>query len=347
MEDDSVPHQGFEMAPTPSDDLPANLAQMTLPIEDVFDSGSSQGVDESSIGDDASLHLSDKAPGSKSRQSRFSYENRSFCRCATEVREVSFARNICRTCGKACMADSEFDGITGSRVSSKTRQHTRNDTAGSSSKRSLSQRMSALRPDDGRVNLMSKPYTDEDYMDLNSIIHEDDGHYFSGDDDEQESSMSPTSWYRYKRANPVPLVDPDIHKLAYLNALREAKLRSLVLSEDLDIEESPRLRRATVFSYIPLLPYRGKDAKQPEYLGLRPDDSNAPKKGQYMKHIFGSINPDDFYPSRKAFAKSKVIIDNSSAIEVSTDSTESKPPPNELERSSVSLKLRNSRNDNT
>ncbi|KAL4217751.1 hypothetical protein ACF0H5_022491 [Mactra antiquata] len=375
IDEDSVPNQGFEIPPTPFDDVMSYLDPLTpVPGKETDSySRSSKGQPDSSLSDDASLNLTDgKTSGMKSRRSVLTSDPGGLCRCPSHLREVSFERNICRTCGKAFnsgtnesdvggsrLSDSDVDGSRlsgsdvggGSRVTTKTKRQSKNESGASSSKMSLSQRITSQQQqqqqrEEARMNQRSKACTDEDYMDLNSIIHEDDGHYFSGDDDEEFSvEQSPVSWFRYRHALPLPLIDPDIHKLAYLRALKEAKLKHTFLSEDFDLEETPTLRRATVFSYIPLLPYRAKEP--PKNIGLRPDDSNAPKKGQFMKHIFGDVNPDDFYPGGKVITKSKVIIDNSndsSTTPVSTDRTDpqsTKEPQFEPERSSVSLKMRN------
>jgi hypothetical protein len=152
-----------------------------------------------------------------------------------------------------------------------------------------------------RMNIRSKQAIDEDYMDLDSIIYEDDGRYWSSG----EESISPNSWYRH--AHPFPLVNPDVHKLVYMQALKAARLQgSKKKLEDID----EMIRRPNVFSYIPLLPIKGK--AQPEDLGLRPYRSNKPKKGQLMKHIFGDVKLDDFYEGLINKNNSDVIVEQSS-----------------------------------
>lgn len=157
-----------------------------------------------------------------------------------------------------------------------------------------------------RMNIRSKPVIDEDYMDLDSIIYEDDGRYWSSGDE----SASPNSWYRH--AHPYPLVNPDIHKLVYIEALKASHLSGKKKLEDLD----EMIRRPNVFSYIPLHPERNK--AQAQDCGLRPCKSTKPKKGQLMKHIFGEIRLDDFYKGTIDKNKHDVIIEHASS-EVDTD----------------------------
>lgn len=341
MNDDSVPDPGFEIPPTPSDEILA-MEKLRLEQEHEFDSGSSKGVPVSSISDDASLNFSENTVQSK--HSRLTSERRSFCRCVTDLREVSFSRCICRTCGKACHIGSGTLGdressLTHSRTHSQTHSRTGNDTDASSSKRSVSTRHNMLQRDASRLNIRSKPITDEDYMDLNSIIHEDDGRYWSSDED-FESAQSPLPWLRYKHAHPYPLVNPDIHKLAYIEALQAAKMKARKELEDLEFN---KLRRPNVFSYIP--PHPDKNIPSLN-IGIRPDDSATPRKGQFMKHIFGDVRPEDFYLGLSAGNNNKLIMDDSSISSTeqsSSNKTESKQVPvilEEPDRSSVSMKMR-------
>ncbi|XP_045181516.2 uncharacterized protein LOC123540501 [Mercenaria mercenaria] len=150
----------------------------------------------------------------------------------------------------------------------------------------------------GRINLRSKQTIDEDYMDMDNIIYDDDGRYWSSG----EESPSPTPMYRHQHAHPYPLVNPDIHKIVYIQALQAAQARNIKDIEDFD----EMLRRPNVFSYIPLLP--DKNQEDAKHIGLRPDDSTTPKKGQLMKHIFGNFRPDDYYKGNKT----EVIFDYTS-----------------------------------
>lgn len=339
MTDDSVPDPGFEMAPTPSDDL-LELERLRLDQENVYDSGSSKGIHSSSISDDASLEFSQKTALS-AKSSNILSRTASFCRCSTNIREISFSRDLCRTCGKACYLKS---GTLRDRESSLTQSRgDRGTRGGSSSNQSMSTRQRMLRRDDARVNIRSKPFTDEDYMDIDSIIHEDDGRYWSSDE-EFAAEQSPVSWYRYKHAQPYPLVNPEIHKLVYIEALNAAKIKGKKKEEDFEIDELNLLRRPNVFSYIPLLPY--KDRKNKKYIGIRPDDSSKPKKGQFMRHIFGDVKPEDFYPGTMSLKQGRIVIDDSNNMSSSertserTEGTRAEAVSKDPERSSVSLKMR-------
>lgn len=340
-----MPGPGFEIPPTPSEDI-SDIEKYRLDQESKRFTVSSKTskITGTSVDDDTSLNLS-KSATSRTKLSRINSEHRSFCRCNSDLREISFSRNICKTCGKAWHDGSES---CDDRVSSQTRSRTDGETEDSSSKRSMSTRQRMLK-DDMRMNLRSKPITDEDYMDLDSIIHEDDGRYWSSDEEDFGNlGQSPISWYRYKHAQPYPLVNPDIHKIVYIKALQAAHMKGKKTMDDFEFDELDRLRRPNVFSYIPLLPITDKNNPNPKQIGIRPDDSDKPKKGQYMKHIFGDVKPEDFYPGGKYGKKGAVFIDESSKVSSTEQSSTERTSDNgdalkqskEPERSSVSLKMR-------
>lgn len=341
MDDDSVPDPGFEIPPTPSEDL-LELEQLRLDQENISDSSSSKEILTNSVSDDASLAFSQKTTKS-TRSSRIPSDRRSFCRCATDIREISFSRDVCRSCGKACCIEGSIRKGTDSSQMQSRQDY---DTYTSSRNKSSGTRHRVLQRDEARFNIRSKPFTDEDYMDIDSIIHEDDGRYWSSDDEFGVLEHSPTSWYRYKHAQPYPLVNPDIHKLVYIEALQAAKMKGKKKVEDFQIDELKLLRRPNVFSYLSLLPY--KDRKNTKYIGIRPDDSSKPKKGQLMRHIFGDIRPENFYPKAMSREHGRIIVDASSNISSSehssektdTTRTELQAVPKDPERSSVSLKMR-------
>lgn len=141
-----------------------------------------------------------------------------------------------------------------------------------------------------RLDLIRK--TDEDYMaGVDDILY--DEHKYgrmwtpTTEDEEQEKP---------KR------VDPNIHRDAYLRALLEVKNKQLKKISEVDEHFfASRICRPHVFSYFRLRPQQAKHnaMSEPVSIGLKPDTSRGipPRKG--MKHIFGKVKVDDFYPGGK------------------------------------------------
>ncbi|WAR16289.1 hypothetical protein MAR_030883 [Mya arenaria] len=337
-EEDSVPDPGFEIPPTPSD----MSLSLSLSNESQGEAASRQTEGRSrkqsktgrsviTNSDDTTIKFSDgDASEARSRISNLpSGKTTSFCRCVSNLREVSFTRNVCKTCGKPYYISDSGSAATKTQYDYDT------------SRRSVSLRNKMLQQGGGKVTRKSKNFSDEDYMDFD--LNEDQ--YLSSDDDEFPGHFddSPTSWYRYKHAQPYPLVDPDTHKIVYLKALHAAQIKALQRSEE---ELDEKLRRPNVFSYIPLLKRMSVDGVTPRAIGIRPDKPVKIKNGQFMKHIFGDIKPEDFYtgnvvPGRLVFDETPRTTETDAEATTTTRSSgkDTQPIMNDPERSSVSLKM--------
>lgn len=95
-------------------------------------------------------------------------------------------------------------------------------------------------------------------------------------------------------------IDPNIHKRAYLKALFE--LRMSRLSKINELDESWILDRISkpTFSYFKLRPgQQNLYPDGPKSIGLTPDNASLPSVKNSMKHIFGKLKVDDFYPGGK------------------------------------------------
>lgn len=342
-DEDSVPYPGFEMPPTPSaleiremERLEAEKRELQRQIElgNVFDNSSSKGAPGSIISDDASLTLASEQV--KSRASGLTSGKHSFCRCSSYLRELSVTHTTCNTCGKILRQGSEAGCSRESTRLGKGRVDY--DNASRSSLGSLASKSRQKMLLEGRRGKI-KTVTDEDYMDLDSIIHEDETYYYS-DNETASVSRGRSSELRYKNAKPFPLVDPEIHKIVYIKALQAAQYQKkpLVVGEQ-------RLRKPHVFSYFHLWPFAAKRNPTAGNIGIHPEESFLPKKGKIMKHIFGNVKLDDYYPAAQSEfkAKKRVINDSIDKANNKTDSLKSstKLPdiPPQSERSSVGLKM--------
>ncbi|XP_045182148.2 uncharacterized protein LOC123540886 [Mercenaria mercenaria] len=337
MTEDSVPDPGFEIPPTPSEDV-SDLEKLKVEQEDGFDKDAVKDAIKGGVNGEVEHNISENMD-IPTTLSGIPSERRSFCRCATDLREISFTKNICRTCGKDCKLRS-----SSSRGSSHTYSQSGTSAMTTRSGRFRSTKLQMSKEDEMamyRMNARTNAAKNKDFVDHGSkIIHEYDDEYWSSDEEFADLDNSPVSWLRNNK--PYPLLNPDIHKQVYIDALQAAKMKGKKNTEDFEIDELKMLRRPNVFSYIPLLPY--KDKQKIRYIGIRPDDSSKPKKGQFMKHIFGDVRLDDFYPSAKPSKGGKIIIDDlvktSSTEHMSSKESQVPATSRGPERSSISLKMK-------
>ena len=320
--EDTVPYPGFEIPPTPTAEEIAEIERLEeemlaeelqteeekRQMEIIIAEGRVFDTDRSSkpFTDEDSLILSENEP---SLTIRSLSGKRSFCRCPTEIRCLASSQ-LCKHCGKAVDRysirsdhksrsglDSEFPFSRSMGAPSRTsREKMLND-------RKLAEQVQTRTP------------SDEDYMDLESIIQDDDARYWSSDDDNEGTSRAATtsSVRRLRNAKPYPLVNPDIHKQVYLQALNEVQFRDMKKNNTERFDENRKLRRPNVFSYYRLWPFAGKCNGCGNDLGIRPDNGFAdkkPKQGQLMKHIFGDVKVEDYYPGGSKSNEPKIVLDS-------------------------------------
>ncbi|XP_052251589.1 uncharacterized protein LOC127858453 [Dreissena polymorpha] len=346
-EEDSVPDPGFEIPPTPS------LDSMSLSVSMVSKAGDDTNLSpeerrqsrsksereprKSQVHHEGLLvgmssDDDDEEDGSSSGVSYHTSEKFEFCRCPTNVRDISFSRNVCKTCENAYYASD----------------------AGSTQTRSLPSLKGTSRTTDAsqsRVKQAGKKHHSGADGSTDDVTEFDvkDGQYWSSDDEDFPSHFdeSPSAWIKYKHAQPYPLVDPNIHKFVYMQAINAVQLNAIAnAGDDYKFDEIEKLRRPHVFSYIPLLKRKVTNDTVARSIGLRPVKSPKIRNGQYMRHIFGDINPDDFYPSRSR--GNRLVFDGASRTTDSdtvtsddeSDKTDKGMQPVLTERSSVSLKMR-------
>ncbi|XP_048730482.1 uncharacterized protein LOC125647728 isoform X2 [Ostrea edulis] len=138
------------------------------------------------------------------------------------------------------------------------------------------------------------------------MIRQNDEDYMAGVDDilyDQENYgrlWTPNSQDEEDRKRKK--INPNIHREAYLRALLDVKNNQLKKIAEVDENFfASRLCRPHVFSYFRLRPQQAKHnaMSEPVNIGLKPDESKGipPRKG--MKHIFGKVKVDDFYPGGK------------------------------------------------
>ena len=95
---------------------------------------------------------------------------------------------------------------------------------------------------------------------------------------------------RTKQQNGLTLY-PDGVKEAYLKALQAAQMAKL----DSFLSLQQRISKPFVFSYFENVPLKGSSRFEKNEYG----PSKLKGKRAEMKHIFGKINPDDYYPGQK------------------------------------------------
>lgn len=142
-----------------------------------------------------------------------------------------------------------------------------------------------------RLEMIRK--TDEDYMaGVDNILYDEHkyGRLWTPNTQDEEGEET------RKRIN------PNIHREAYLRALLEVKNKQLKKIAEVDEHFfASRLCRPHVFSYFRLRPQQAKHnaMSAPASIGIKPDNTKGipPRKG--MKHIFGKVKVDDFYPGGK------------------------------------------------
>jgi hypothetical protein len=342
MTEDSVPHPGFEIPPTPDGTI--EIAEQQTAKENgvtcIKGDTSNHDDNKQKVGDLIETSSGTNHVTHSVTLSGVSSDRKSFCRCATDMREVSFTRNICRTCGKDCKFRNSL-----SRGSSLTYSQTGDGSIITRSGRFRSTRL--IMPDEEIAmygkNARTTVARNGHYTDRKFAFNEEDDRYWSSDEEFFDLDQSPMSWLRNDK--PYPVLNPDIHKEAYIAALQAARMKGKQNLEDFEIDEMKMLRRPNVFSYIPLLPLNDKNKMK--YIGIRPDNSTKPKKGQFMKHIFGDIQVDDFYPRLRPRKGGMIKVDqgNDSNSEQTTSKNSKNPAMQSVpERSSVSLKLKSRNN---
>ena len=366
-DEDSVPDPGFEIPPTPSVEERLQLEREEQARKDAerkelerqgdkVNALIEESVDADyleSLSDDTSLRFTEARSARSSRHrvrpTLSSISRKSFCRCPSDTRESSFMKSTCLICGKEII----YGNVRRSRESSISQNEADGTSMLSPSSVSNRSRQQMLDKARERVKSKGKSVSDEDYMDLESIIHEDDGRYWSSDEDDYEAQyMTRSAMVRYRNAKPFPLVDPNLHRLAYINALREARLRSAMESED-EFDPMEKFRHPYTFSYFPLLSNLKTQNGGQSNIGIRASDDTVDiKQGQFMRHIFGDIDPDNFYPRSTKRVRKHSILDITDTALISTDHVSSEPTdssprtmaniPREDERTSVSLKMRKS-----
>ena len=325
-EGDSVPYRGFEIPPTPTaeelaeteriemEQIEAELAEEEKRhLEKLVAEGRVFDTDRSSktLTDEESVIISDTGSMTIASIS----ERKSFCRCPTEIRIVG-SKQVCKHCGKVV-------GKYGLHNEHKSKSRSEFETEfpfsrsmGSTAVISRASREKMLKDRKLVEHMRTRTISDEDYMDLESIMQDDDARYWSTDDDDEADETShvttTSSLQRLRNAKPYPLVNPDVHKEVYLRALNEVKLREMKKSNDTKFDDFKKLRRPNVFSYYQLWPFAGKSDGCSNDLGIRPDNSFydwKPKKGGLIKHIFGDVKPDDYYPGGSKSNLPRIVLD--------------------------------------
>ncbi|XP_062573600.1 uncharacterized protein LOC134235486 isoform X1 [Saccostrea cucullata] len=153
-------------------------------------------------------------------------------------------------------------------------------------------------------------FDDEDDLDEKKrleMFRKNDQDYMAGvdeilyDEEKYGRLWTPTTQDENEERKPKR-INPNIHRDAYLRALLEVKNNQLKKISEVDEHFfASRLCRPHVFSYFRLRPQQAKHnaLSEPFNIGLKPDESKGipPRKG--MKHIFGKVKVDDFYPGGK------------------------------------------------
>ena len=151
-----------------------------------------------------------------------------------------------------------------------------------------------------KLRAKSETETDEDYLNVEEIISDKEryGKLWTSPTSDRDSDGEESS-----RPNHWPGVDPAIHRKAYLKALLNININRIKKLEEIDEHYyANRLRRPHVFSYFKLRPHQEKAneaAGGPLQIGITPPNGPAPVSRRAMKHIFGKVKVDDFYPGGK------------------------------------------------
>ncbi|XP_033727399.1 LOW QUALITY PROTEIN: uncharacterized protein LOC117316747 [Pecten maximus] len=154
--------------------------------------------------------------------------------------------------------------------------------------------------------LRSKTVTDEDYKKYDKayqdFVYNREGWTEQSDySDEEEFDDFPPKVH--------PRVDPNIHRDAYYRAIAARSLEKLKKMDEVDEKfAADRISKPHVFSYFKLRPHQ-KNALPggPDNIGILPSESANVRPRKAMKHIFGKIKVDDFYPGGKR-NKSQVSV---------------------------------------
>ena len=325
-EGDSVPYPGFEIPPTPTAEELAEIERIEMEqierelaeeekrhLEKLVAEGRVFEMDRSSkaLTDEESVVISDTG----SITIRSISERKSFCRCPTEIRVVG-SKQVCKHCGKVVCKYSLHSEHKSKSRSGFESEFPFSRSMGSTEVHSRTSREKMLNDRKLVGNVRTRTVSDEDYMDLESIIQDDDARYWSTDEDDMERTSHATttsSLRRLRNAKPYPLVNPDLHKEVYLRALNEVHFREMKRSNETRFDEFKKLRRPNVFSYYQLWPFAGKCDGCGNDLGIRPDNSfndRKPKQGQLMKHIFGDVKPEDYYPGGSKSNVPRIVLDS-------------------------------------
>lgn len=323
---DSVPYPGFEIPPTPTAEELAEIERIEMEqieaelaeeekrhLEKLVAEGRVFDTDRSSktLTDEDSVIISDTGSMTITSIS----ERKSFCRCPTEIRTVG-SKQICKHCGKVVGKHGLHNEHKSKSRSGFETEFPFSRSMGSTEVMSRASREKMLKDRKQVGHVRTRTISDEDYMDLESIIQDDDARYWSTDDDDEADETShvttTSSLQRLRNAKPYPLVNPDVHKEVYLRALNEVKLREMKKSNETQFDEFKKLRRPNVFSYYRLWPFAGKSDGCSNDLGIRPDNSfydRKPKKGGPMRHIFGDVKPEDYYPGGCKSDLPRIVLD--------------------------------------
>ncbi|XP_021356226.1 uncharacterized protein LOC110452181 isoform X2 [Mizuhopecten yessoensis] len=174
-------------------------------------------------------------------------------------------------------------------------------------------------------SIRSKTVTDEDYKKYDKayqdFVYNREGwteHSDYSDDEDFEDYLPKVH----------PRVDPNIHRDAYYRAIAARSLEKLKKMNEVDEKfAADRISKPHVFSYFKLRPHQ-KNALPggPDNIGIMPSESANVRPRKAMKHIFGKIKVDDFYPGGKR---------NKAQVSVSKEKNEQTMPINKWTRGGI------------
>ena len=108
----------------------------------------------------------------------------------------------------------------------------------------------------------------------------------------------------------IPELGVNIHREAYILALKDAQMgltkKKGKKGKKNKAPETARSEPGTVFSYFPLLPQPASSRRHKDKdieLGLRQREGANVKLKNTMKHIFGGVKWDDYYPGGSRWKK--------------------------------------------